>query len=113
MKKSRIAIFSLFFSANALAVQTGNELLDYLESQDSTRSIAGSFYVAGVIEGFVVASSDNATRSKFLCLPDNGLPVRQQAAIVKKYLTDNPEKRHEASRVLVVVAMSKAFPCSK
>lgn len=49
-------------------------------------------------------------RQRF-CTPDN-VTNGQMEDIVVKYLKDHPDERHMLAAILVVKAMTKAFPCS-
>ena len=48
-----------------------------------------------------------------VCFPSEGTVTTEQSTrIVLKYIREHPEKAHERTATLVVVAMKTAFPCS-
>lgn len=48
-----------------------------------------------------------------VCLPSEGTVTTEQSTrIVLKYIREHPEKAHERTATLVVLAMKIAFPCS-
>jgi hypothetical protein len=45
------------------------------------------------------------------CIPFGVMPL-EAIKVVVKYLNDHPEKLHEADTILVLSALSNAYPCS-
>ena len=43
--------------------------------------------------------------------PPNGYAHGQMVSIVMKFLKANPEKTHELAPLLILPALSQAFPC--
>jgi hypothetical protein len=65
------------------------------------------FYVAGVSDGYSVASG-----TKRICLPKDGSATYAQIAmIVSKYLNDHPERLNNDPEYLILDALYGAFPC--
>jgi hypothetical protein len=65
------------------------------------------FYVAGVVDGYSVASGTSR-----ICLPKDGsVTYTQMALIVSKYLNDHPEILNNDPEYLILDALYKAFPC--
>lgn len=85
----------------------GNDLKKILDEQEGGK---GSFS-EGVYAGYVSGVSD-ALDGTVYCIPSQ-TTIRQSNAIVKKYLEANPEKWNEPGSMLIVEALSKAFPCKR
>jgi hypothetical protein len=50
--------------------------------------------------------------SRAVCFPkDVGMTTGQATRVVQKYLESHPEKLHEGAHILVIHALSEAFPC--
>jgi hypothetical protein len=47
-----------------------------------------------------------------MCLPENSTRI-QEFRIVKKYISDHPEKAHLSAVVQVINALHEAFPCKR
>jgi hypothetical protein len=62
-------------------------------------------YCLGYVEGISAASPD--------ACPGPDVTLSQLERVVVKFLQDNPEKLDRDQGVLVVMALSKAFPCPK
>ena len=69
-------------------------------------------WVAGLLDGVKVAEGAyNVVPANVLfCVPD-GATTKQAVHIIRKYIADHPEDEHHSTRVIAVVAISKAFPC--
>jgi hypothetical protein len=66
-------------------------------------------YVAGVLDGFFLAESNNEERS--IC--GGRLTNRDAAALVTSYLKDNPGMLEKAAAVAVKAALESELPCTK
>jgi hypothetical protein len=44
------------------------------------------------------------------CLP-HGVTAIQTARVIKKYISDNPDKAHRPTRYIASLALAGAFPC--
>ncbi len=95
----------------------GNELFDALTHRDEGVKVATGFFVLGITEGFQVGLAMYRTRDSRQNLPCFDIPKdvkgKQVVDIVKRYLDEHPEKRHEPSPVLIIRSVSLAFPCFK
>jgi Rap1a immunity proteins len=66
--------------------------------------------------GFIVGARDGAVLATKLrdarAILDVPVEVKQEQtlAVVVKYLNDHPEERHKQAALLVIFALSKAFP---
>lgn len=95
---------------------SGNDLHGWC-NEAATLSICAA-YVAGVMGGHqatLVATSKSYQEymaSQIVCTPE-GVNNGQVVDIVKKYLTANPEKRHQDAGDLVLASIYLAFPCKK
>jgi hypothetical protein len=100
MKKLIFALVTyVALTAFAQHKQDGNELLVHINEETSFSYAVALGYIRGVSDSMA-------------CIPsqvNNG----QLVDIVKKYLEQNPESRHEYRGVLVIRALSKAYPCKK
>ena len=99
--KRLTAICTLTFAGVCDAqMQTGNDLHRWFTSSDEIMATA---YIIGV------ADTDPAATK---CVPgevSNG----QLKDVVRKYLADAPAERHKPAPGLVLVALSRAWPCKK
>lgn len=99
--------------SGAQAYETNN----FLSGNDLHRNCAvanntfSGGFVAGVVDAFQTlrAEYDIPISS---CIP-KGVSVDQMVDVVCKSLKDNPQKRHLSASSLAIVAIAKAFPCSK
>ena len=69
-------------------------------------------WVAGFAEGFLVHDEllGVPSRDRLACVP-RGVTTIQIVRVIQKYLADNPEKAHRATRYIASLALAKAFPC--
>lgn len=69
-------------------------------------------WVAGFAEGFLVHDEllGVPRRDRLACLP-RGVTTIQIVRVIKKYLTDNPEKAHRATRYMASLALAGTFSC--
>lgn len=93
--------------ARAQFFDTGSELLEYCSAGKRTPPMA---YCLGVVS--TIADSYEGDRSQDFCfsLPQ-GTTQNQLAAVVKKWLDQNPENLHMPAALLVQYAFFEAFPC--
>jgi len=99
MKKILVALLA-FVSLSAFAElkQDGNQLLNDINGNDIKYMFA---------MGYIRGLSDNMP-----CVPSS-VTNGQSLDVVKKYLEQNPEYRHEYMGILVTKALNKAYPCKK
>jgi hypothetical protein len=77
-------------------------------------------YISGFREGFdAMAMVSTKTyegyltlKSTYICFP-NEHTIGQDARVLVKFLSDHPERLHEAARILVLAAFEKAYPCEQ
>ena len=69
-------------------------------------------WVAGFAEGFLVHDELLGTpkRDRLACVP-KGESAMQIVRVMKRYLANNPEKAHRATRYIASLALAGAFPC--
>lgn len=110
MRRTVLAIALLAHGALTWA-GTGNELLSDCEGTDEfnrgwcTGRIVG--YTQGLNHGLDLGGSVG-----LYCLPE-GVTLGQLRDVTVKFLNDHPERRHEKDTLLMLDAMSEAFPCPK
>ena len=108
MKKltSRIALAGLMVSGPAWAL-TGNDLVKMIPPYEGS---IGDFS-GGMFLGYVVGVAE--TSNGVLFCSDSGVTNGQNAAIVIKYLRNNPEKWANGANWLVLDALTTAHPPCK
>jgi hypothetical protein len=69
-------------------------------------------WVEGFGDGFTVHDDllGVPKKDRMVCMPHEVTTVQIVRAI-KKYITDNPEKAHRATRLIASLALANAFPC--
>jgi Ssp1 endopeptidase immunity protein Rap1a len=69
-------------------------------------------WVAGFADGFLVHDEllGVQRRDRLACVP-RGVTTIQIVRVIQKYLADNPEKAHRATRYIASLALAGAFPC--
>ena len=89
------------------------------DDQQETQNLAGLSqwgtcvgYIAAVVDtmsnAFLTAGSVNAQQ---LCVSEH-VQLSQLKDIVRRWLSDHPEKRHLAASLLVFQALKEKFPCN-
>jgi hypothetical protein len=103
MKRLLFLILTIFaFNSNVLADYfDGNDLYQLAESKNSQNYTLFKGYVAGV---------QDVNNGVLFCVDEN-VKLSQSSEIVRKYLSDNPQKWHLAANQLIVNALLIAFPC--
>lgn len=93
----------------------GNQLLEWCEKAEVPDPLADPLF--GACAGYVAGVVDTVERIKLLglfknwsCIPDQ-VTLGQLAGVTGKYLKDNPAERHFPADVLVMDAVSSAYPC--
>lgn len=124
------------FASVASAQATGNSLHEWCMSKEEAFQALCAVYIEGVNQGrelgaisayldmiprvVLQLSDESFAEIKSLrvsdllgyCPPD-GATGDQIIDIVKKFLIDNPARRHETASVLVTSALNDAFQCAK
>ena len=69
-------------------------------------------WVEGFREGFTVHDEllGVPEKDRMVCVP-RGITTIQIVRAIKKYIEDNPDKAHRATRLIASVALARAFPC--
>jgi len=123
MKIVRSSLLAFLVFASCLGSAhglTGTDLYTQCFSKpELSLSASDSSFCYGYLQGaletvlFEEAIVDNGrggSNLKFVCTADT-LKMQQVFLIVRKYLSDNPDKLHWAAALLVHNAMQAAFPC--
>ena len=84
-----------------IATKDSDSMSDF-DRWKATRCMA---YVEGVLDGWILAGGH-------LCKPEE-VSNGEQAAVVAKYLDDHPEELHLHEGILVINAVTHAWPCKK
>lgn len=101
-------------AAPATNFQSGNSLYSTCttEKGESTHYQDESFcvgYIAGVADGLETMQELAGRKS---CTPD-AITQGQIRDVVKKYITEHPEKRHYTAASIVIMAIINAYPGCK
>lgn len=109
------AICGLLFSSLANADDetrhlTGVFLLEVCKD-GTTYGVAGGL-CAGLIGGVIDMHNLFFHDNPIYCAPAE-MTNKQAMLVVEKYLSDHPERLHEARAVLILDALKHAFPCKK
>jgi len=95
----------LFFSATAqcqqAAFETGNSLRQKLYAKSNIAN--------GIAYGYILGVHDSW--SGIMICTQIGADPSQMILIVRKFLSDHPEKLHYSAMSLVADALREAFPC--
>ena len=69
-------------------------------------------WVEGFGNGFTVHDEllSIPLRDRMICMPAKVTTI-QIVRVMKKYVADNPDKAHRATRFIASVALARAFPC--
>lgn len=101
----------------AVCSTAGNEVgrKDAEGNQDAARASRDATclgWVGGFTEGFLVHDEllSVPRRDRLACVPNGESTIRIVRAM-KKYLADNPQKAHRATRYIASLALAGAFPC--
>lgn len=83
---------------------TGNNLEEWMRDSSDVSTAFGACY------GFIRAVKQLGEIGERTCPPEE-VTYGQAQKIVIKYLNDHPETLHQSASVLVLKALSDAFPC--
>ena len=69
-------------------------------------------WVEGFGDGFTVHDEllGVPEKDRMVCMP-HGVTAVQTIGVIKKYIADNPDKAHRATRYVASLALARAFPC--
>ena len=101
--------------------RSGRDFLEVCSSVDSEgnrdpariqRDATCLGWVEGFTDGFLVYGEllSVPRKDRMACVP-RGVTPMQTVRVIKKYLADNPEKAHRATRYIASIALAGAFPC--
>ncbi|SRR6266851_4677244 len=101
--------------------RSGTDFLEVCSSVDSepkgdpvrVRNDAACLgWVEGFRDGFTVHDEllGVPQKDRMVCIP-NGVTTVQIIRVVKKYIADNPDKAHRATRLVASLALARAFTC--
>lgn len=99
-----------FLLPGAAHAFTGNDLSFWVKTYEK-RNEPGSGWDPGAFVGYVAGVSEVAQGVLF-CAPDTATHG-QSAAIVAKYLKENPEQWDKSASSIIVTALSSAYPKCK
>ena len=73
-----------------------------------------AIYCLGMIQGISLADEIHgaAGHQRFFCPPQEA-QTRQLVRVVVKWLNEHPKRLHEIDGVLIVLALSRGFPCDE
>jgi hypothetical protein len=97
------ALASLPAPAARAAFYSGNDLWAQCSGDNIVQAALCLGFVAGIADAMSVAASK-------ACFP-SGVNAGQAVDVVKLFLGQHPERRHEAAVFLVAQALSETFPC--
>jgi Rap1a immunity proteins len=101
--------------------RSGSEFLEVCSTIDSERKgdpvrIHNDATCMGWVEGFRNGFSVHdellgvPEKDRMICM-SHGVTTIQIVRVMKKYVTDNPDKAHRATRFVATLALARAFPC--
>jgi len=101
--------------------RSGSEFLEVCSTIDSERKgdpvrsnndATCLGWVEGFRQGFTVYDEllGVPEKDRIVCLP-RAVTTVQIVRVIKKYVADNPDKAHRASRYVASLALARAFPC--
>ena len=108
MKKLILAMPFVLMMSPAWSMD-GNLLHKNCTSSQDIQRMACFGYIRGVIEGLFVSAA--ITKKSLFCPPDQ-FNYEQGEDIVRKYLSEHPEDRHENGAAIVMVALKIVWPCN-
>jgi Rap1a immunity proteins len=101
-------------------IETVSDFLDICKTiDDDTQSVAETFnsgycsgWTTGVLAGVRLSEAQHQIprAGQLLCAPDSDSP-NQMVQIVKKYVSNHPEKEHLPMTIIATQALAGAFPC--
>lgn len=106
---------------NSRKIETVSDFLDVCKTiDDDTQSVAETFksgycsgWATGVLEGLRLSEAEHEIPrgAQLVCAPEGNSP-NQMVQIVRKYVSDHPEKEHIPMTVIATQALASAFPCA-
>lgn len=106
---------------NSMKIETVSDFLNICKTiDDENQSVAETFksgycsgWATGVVEGVNLSEARHQIprSAKLVCAPE-GISPNQTVQIVRKYVTDHPEKEHIPMTMIATQALAGAFPCA-
>ena len=81
-----------------------------LTPEEASASQFCTAYISGYLDSAVVVAALLEIKNP-ICLPKEGVLPADAAQIFVKYLRENPAEVHRPGKVLLMVALRRAFPC--
>ena len=97
-----------------VAFINGNKLYSDMSSDEVSLRMASMGYVAGATDMFRVfeaIGADMGRTEAIACIPRE-VSISQTRDVVKVFLENNPQERHNSAASIIGAALEKAFPCS-
>lgn len=104
-----LALTALFPMESRASLFDGNELHQLCHSRDGDEQALCMTYIMGVYDG-VSASQATDSGGQKIC-PEKKVTAFQMIDIVKKWLENNPSKRHLMGSVIIKLTLEKHLPC--
>ena len=104
------AVLAVFLTSPAQASKGGNELHKACQADRPDPEAAA--FERGFCMGYISGVTE-ALGPPFFCPPEGAVTRNQYRDIVKNYLNQHPERRHKHSTVVILEALSEAFPCKE
>jgi Rap1a immunity proteins len=106
---------------NSRKIETVSDFLDTCKTiDDDTQTVAETFksgycsgWASGMIQGVSLSEAEHQIPrgAQLVCAPEANSP-NQIVQIVRKYVSDHPEKEHTPMTVVATQALAGAFPCT-
>jgi hypothetical protein len=91
---------------------TGTQLYKSCLTTTGPGAVMCTVYVRGFVDGFLMGKLVGQENPPLYCPPDAGVDAQQARLIVRKFLSNHPEKLHEEASFVTSEALMTAFPCS-
>ena len=109
--KTLSSILLLLFLSLKSHAMSGNDLMEFLKGGGSDEVIGLSYLDGITSSNFAYESISTRDGFKpFFCMPNNAT-VKQTSAVVIKHMEAHQEQLHQDASLLVLTALSKAWPC--
>jgi len=95
---------------SGFGIETGNDLVEVCDETNELILALCSSYVGGIADAHVAFVNLEIMESVW-CVPKVGIMGSQISRVVAKYLKEHPEELHFRASLLVVLALTEAFPC--
>ena len=83
-----------------------------ISTEEGLLSIWCTGYVSGILDGARM-TPELTKGTPIICAPASGISNEQAVRIVVKHLRAKPEILHESAHIHVLIALAKAFSCTK